>query len=61
VARWGVECGCDAVGSGGAARWGVECRRDTVGSGGAARWGVEMVECGVTRWGLGSGVRCGRW
>jgi hypothetical protein len=24
VARWGVECGCDMVGSGGVAQWGVE-------------------------------------
>jgi hypothetical protein len=47
--------------SGGMARWGVECRCDKVESGGATWWGVETVECGVTRWGLGSGVRCGRW
>jgi hypothetical protein len=57
----GVECVRDAVGSDDVARWGVECQRGVVGSGGTTRWGVETVECGVSRWGLGSEVRCGRW
>jgi hypothetical protein len=64
-----------AVGSGVRVRRSGEWQRGMVGSGdsgaatrhggewsaGATWWGVETVECGVTRWGLGSGVRCRRW
>jgi hypothetical protein len=56
VARWGVECGRDTVGSGDAARWGVEtverrrntmgveCRRGVVGSGDG---GVQRDSMGI--------------
>jgi hypothetical protein len=50
------ESGLLGSGDGGAA-----ARRDGEWSACATQWGVETVECGVSQWGLGSEVRCGRW
>jgi hypothetical protein len=60
-ACWGVETVERRRGTVGSGDGGAAARRDGEWSACATQWGVETVECGVSQWGLGSEVRCGRW